>query len=109
MASLSPLLAGILERMKKMAMRIMRCCPKIRDKIDSELKKLNEEFERETINRTKGVPYVTSLPAQGIDRDEIIKLVERSVYLGKDMYQVLSPSLMNIHYLPIECRYTCLI
>ncbi|OXU26605.1 hypothetical protein TSAR_005548 [Trichomalopsis sarcophagae] len=73
---------SIYERMRKMAMRLLRCCPKIRDKIDGELKKLNEEFERETINRTKGVPYVTSLPAQGIDREQIIKLVERSVYLG---------------------------
>ncbi|XP_032457072.1 sphingosine-1-phosphate lyase isoform X2 [Nasonia vitripennis] len=72
----------IYERVRKMAMRLLRCCPKIRDKIDGELKKLNEEFERETINRTKGVPYVTSLPAQGIDREQIIKLVERSVYLG---------------------------
>jgi hypothetical protein len=79
----SPLHAGIVERAKKAAWKMARYIPAVRNKIDRELKRLNESFEEEAINRTKALPYITSLPSKGIDLDEILKLVESSVYLGK--------------------------
>ncbi|XP_011497779.1 PREDICTED: sphingosine-1-phosphate lyase [Ceratosolen solmsi marchali] len=73
---------SIVERIKKSALKMVRRIPAVRNKINSELKCLSESFEEEAINRTKALPYITSLPNQGIDLNEILKLVESSVYLG---------------------------
>ena len=65
-------------------LRLVRRVPAVREKIENEIERLREEFEQEMVRRSAGIPYVTRLPAEGIDREEILRLVERSVHLGKD-------------------------
>ena len=60
-----------------------RRIPSVREKIEREIGKLEAEFEENSISRTKGIPYWTALPAKGIDRQELLRLVERYVHLGK--------------------------
>ncbi|XP_058797826.1 sphingosine-1-phosphate lyase [Phymastichus coffea] len=69
-------------RARKLAMRMVRLLPAVRAKIDSEMKKLNEEFEAEAIERTKGLSYITTLPDSGMQRDHVLELVQRCVYSG---------------------------
>lgn len=61
----------------------MRRIPAVRDKIERETKALNRSFELDALKRMKGLPFVTDLPPKGVDSRDIVKQVERNVYLGE--------------------------
>lgn len=77
-----------MERGKKAAIRLARRIPAIRDRIERETKALNRSFELDALKRMKGLPFVTDLPQRGIDSRDIVKQVERNVYLGECCLQI---------------------
>lgn len=83
---------GVLERAKKLGIRVVRMWPSVRKEIDSKMKKLNEDFEIDQIKRTKGLDFITTLPEGGLPRGDILKLVERYVYAGESCCVVQLPS-----------------
>nr|CAD7402494.1 unnamed protein product [Timema cristinae] len=68
---------SLLSRGKKTAFRLARKIPMIARRIDSELDKINETFEKEVINRNQGNPYITTLPDKGKSHTEIVELVKQ--------------------------------
>nr|CAD7200204.1 unnamed protein product [Timema douglasi] len=73
---------SLLSRGKKTAFRLARKIPAIARRIDSELDKINETFEKEVINRNQGNPYITTLPDKGKSHAEIVELVKQYLKFG---------------------------
>nr|CAD7445349.1 unnamed protein product [Timema bartmani] len=73
---------SLLSRGKKTAFRLARKIPAIARRIDSELDKINETFEKEVINRNQGNPYITTLPDKGKSHTEIVELVKQYLKFG---------------------------
>lgn len=60
----------------------MRYVPSVRRQIDDEISKISSTLEGDVIKRTEGLKYFTKLPYNGINKEEIIDLVDRYVTLG---------------------------
>nr|CAD7461085.1 unnamed protein product [Timema tahoe] len=73
---------SLLSRGKKTAFRLARKIPAIARRIDSELDKINETFEKEVINRNQGNPYITTIPDKGKSHTEIVELVKQYLKFG---------------------------
>lgn len=77
------LILGVTQRVKKTVFRLAKLIPSIRKKIDTELQNVNDRFENETVEKTKHLKYITSLPVNKLSPDEIITLVRANLKLGK--------------------------
>jgi len=66
----------LVERVKKTVFRLARRIPSVRRKIEEEVKKVSEKLTEEMHDAVKGSAYVTSLPAKGWGRDDILKEVQ---------------------------------
>lgn len=73
---------GVPARIKKTFFRWIRFIPQVRQKIKSELDKLSDGLEKDTIKITHGLPYLTSLPAAPLKHDEILALLDSYLKLG---------------------------
>jgi hypothetical protein len=76
-------LLGLVTRGKKTVFKLARKIPVISQRIEHEMKKINETFEQEVINRNQGNPYITTLPTEGKSHHEIIQQVEQYLSFGK--------------------------
>lgn len=72
-------------RGKKTVFKLARKIPAISQRIEREMKKVNEGFEQEVIHRNQGNPYITTLPEKGKHRKEIIQQVEQYLSFGEWM------------------------
>ena len=79
------LFSGLVERVKKKCFKLARYIPSIRVKIDSELSKINDSFEKEALNRVKSIPFIVKLPKEGFSHDDVLKFVHECVQLGTDI------------------------
>lgn len=70
--------------MKKKGLKLARYIPAVRDKIDKELTKINEDFEEECVRRVKNVPFIVTLPKEGFTSEQVLKLVEQCTQLGEN-------------------------
>lgn len=57
----------------------------VRQKIDREISKIADDMERTIEERTSNMKYFVSLPADGVAKDEILKLIEE--YLNLSVYK----------------------
>lgn len=57
----------------------------VRQKIDQEMSKIADDMERTIEERTSNMKYFVSLPADGVAKDEILKLIEE--YLNLSVYK----------------------
>ncbi|RZB39694.1 sphingosine-1-phosphate lyase [Asbolus verrucosus] len=73
---------SIVQRAKKTVFRLAKLIPSIRKKIDKELKDVAESFEKDTIEKTKHLTYITSLPPDRLPADDILQLVRQNLKLG---------------------------
>lgn len=64
---------------RKIFFRLARKLPQIRKKIESELKKLDEDFKNDVEKRTKHLKFITSLPGQGLDDNRIMEIVSENL------------------------------
>lgn len=76
-------MTGVIERGKKRVFKLARCIPSIRDKINKELADISQTFEKDTLRRLNNLPFVLSLPKEGLSNEEILNKVKENVYLGK--------------------------
>lgn len=68
--------------MKEYFFKMIRYIPSVRRKIDDEISKISTSIEADVIKRTEGLKYFTKLPYNGMNKEEIIDLVDRYVTLG---------------------------
>lgn len=57
----------------------------VRQKIDREIAKISDDMEHTIEERTSNMKYFVSLPADGVSRDEILRLIEE--YLDLSVYK----------------------
>ncbi|XP_063237061.1 sphingosine-1-phosphate lyase [Bacillus rossius redtenbacheri] len=76
---------SLVSRGKRVAFRLARHIPAVARRIDSELSKINKDFQEEVIHRNEGNPYIVSLPEQGKTHREIVDMVK--LYLGFGDYR----------------------
>lgn len=69
-------------RLKKTFFRWIRRIPQVREKIKTELDKLENGFSQDAKKSTAGLPYLTSLPQAPLKPDEILALLDRYLKLG---------------------------
>lgn len=74
--------AGIWARSKKRLFKLARIIPSVRNRIDSELAKTEENFKNEVLKSTKGLDYLLKLPYDGMKSNEILKVLDRYLALG---------------------------
>lgn len=74
---------GLVTRGKKTVFKLARKIPVISQRIEHEMKKINETFEQEVIHRNQGNPYITTLPTEGKSHHDIIQQVEQYLSFGK--------------------------
>lgn len=59
-----------------------RIIPSVRNRIDSELAKTEENFKNEILKSTKGVDYILKLPYDGMNTNELLKVLDSYLALG---------------------------
>jgi hypothetical protein len=80
---------GLVTRGKKTVFKLARKIPVISQRIEHEMKKINDTFEQEVIHRNQGNPYITTLPKQGKRHQDIIQQVEQYLSFGKYKERVM--------------------
>lgn len=73
----------LLERGKKQLFKLARYIPSVRDKINTELVNINNNFEKDVVRRLKETSFIVHLPKEGLSSEEILNLVKQSIHLGK--------------------------
>ncbi|XP_054015674.1 sphingosine-1-phosphate lyase [Hylaeus anthracinus] len=73
---------SLIQRGKKQLFSLRNYIPAIRDKINEELNNINASFEKEALQRLQEVPFIVKLPNDGMEPDEILKIVKKCVQLG---------------------------
>lgn len=74
---------SLVTRGKKTVFKLARKIPVISQRIEHEMKKINETFEQEVIHRNQGNPYITTLPTEGKSHHDIIQQVEQYLSFGE--------------------------
>lgn len=77
--------ADLFEIAKKNFFQILRKIPFVSKKINEECQKVYELFEKEVKGRCEGLTYITSLPIEPLNSDEIINLVKNHTLRGKNV------------------------
>lgn len=70
------------ERLKKTFFKLLKLIPQIRKKIDTELNKVSESFEKDVRERTKHLKYITELPDKGATPERILQITDENLGLG---------------------------
>ncbi|XP_034239299.1 sphingosine-1-phosphate lyase [Thrips palmi] len=70
-------------RIKKSAFRLLRKIPAVRNKIDSELQKIQVSFSEDAKKRYQGKEFFYALPSKGQADSEIMKQVHEYLELGE--------------------------
>lgn len=73
---------GVLIRCKKTAFKLARLVPSIKKKLDEELERVAEGFQRDVQERTKGLNYITSLPEHGLNNEDLFNCLNQNLELG---------------------------
>lgn len=74
---------SLTSRTKKMAFRLCRKIPYISKKIDAELGKITDKFDKDAEERFKSLPFFTNLPSDGMKEEEIMNLIKDYLSIGK--------------------------
>lgn len=75
--------SAVTQRAKKHFFRLVKLIPSIRQKIENEMAKVSSGFEKDVLERTKNLQYITNLPASGISKDKLMELTQENLSLGK--------------------------
>lgn len=70
------------EKLKKVFFKLIKLIPQVREKIETELNKVSEGFEKDVRERTKQLKYITKLPAKGLGPDRILQITDENLGLG---------------------------
>lgn len=70
-------------RIKKSVFRILRKIPAVKNKIDTELNKIQASFSEDAKKRYQGKEFFHALPSKGQADTEIMKQVHEYLELGK--------------------------
>lgn len=73
----------LLERGKKQLFKLARYIPSVRDKINTEIDNINNNFEKDVVRRLKETSFIVHLPEKGLNSEEILNLVKQCIHLGK--------------------------
>lgn len=73
---------NIKDRVKKQFFRTLKMIPHFQNKIEEEMGKVGDDFEKSVLDRTNKVDYITSLPQKGYGHNEIIKILEENLHLS---------------------------
>lgn len=73
---------AIINRLKRTFFKYVKLIPSIRRKIESEMDKVNTEFERDMSSKTAHLKYFTTLPEKALSSTEILKIVDDVLSLG---------------------------
>lgn len=74
---------GLYNRSKNYFFRLGRKIPFVKRKIEEELAKIADSFEKDVNNRCEGVPYVVELNEKGMDVKTILQAVDANLGLGE--------------------------
>lgn len=77
------LFLDVIPRLKKAFFKFVKLIPHVRKKIDSEMSKLSEGFEKDVSERTKSLKYITKLPKEGLSTSQVLQVTNENLGLGK--------------------------
>lgn len=75
--------ADVKQRIKKAFFRLIKLIPQVRKKIETEMTKVSQTFEKDVQERTKDLKYITKLPEKGFSPDRILQITDENLSLGK--------------------------
>lgn len=67
----------------------------MRQKIETELSKVSEGFEKDVRERTKHLKYITKLPAKGLNQDKIMQITDENLGLGMCIFNFIVSYLLK--------------
>ncbi|KAK0096393.1 hypothetical protein PV326_005629 [Microctonus aethiopoides] len=70
------------ERGRKKIFQLARYIPSIREKVERELNSLNDTFEKESLDRLKNAKFITKLPEQGLNNDQVMEHIKNLMQIG---------------------------
>ncbi|XP_026476712.1 sphingosine-1-phosphate lyase-like isoform X1 [Ctenocephalides felis] len=73
---------GIKTRLLKSLFKWAKKIPYVKKRIDDELNKISAQFDKDIQKRMQDVPYITTLPEQGLSDEEIVKMAKSYLNLG---------------------------
>lgn len=74
---------GIVASSKKRFFKLVKQLPFVKRKIEAEMNKVSEEFEKSVDDINKVISYTKRLPASGLEINEIHTILEKNLGLGK--------------------------
>lgn len=74
---------GITSRAKKRIFKYVRYIPYVKQKIEKELYKFDNDFKKSTIERSGGLDFILTLPEIGLSANEVLAKVDQYIDLGK--------------------------
>lgn len=82
-----------------------RLIPMVRQKIDGEIAKIADDMERTTHERTSNMKYFVALPADGVAKDDILKLMEDYLNLSEYKWKEGRVSGAIYNFNPELCKF----
>ncbi|KAI4457739.1 sphingosine-1-phosphate lyase 1 [Holotrichia oblita] len=77
----------IVNRIKRTFFKYIKLIPSVRRKIESEMDKVNTEFEQDMSSKTAHLKYFTTLPEKALSSTEILEIVDDVLSLGSYDYK----------------------
>lgn len=72
----------VIPRVKKAFFKFVKLIPHVRRKIESEMDKISEGFEKDVSDRTKSLKYITTLPKKGLSPSQVLEATNENLGLG---------------------------
>lgn len=91
------MILAIIKRAKKRVFKLARHIPSVSRKIQSELDKVEKQFEDEMSNFGKDMGYITVLPENSISAEEVMTKLDAYLKLGEN--EIFCYKIANINFL----------
>ncbi|XP_044259520.1 sphingosine-1-phosphate lyase [Tribolium madens] len=73
---------SVTQRAKKTVFKLAKLIPSVREKFETELAKVSESFEKDIVEKTKHLTYITKLPEKKLTAEQILNCVEENLKVG---------------------------
>lgn len=74
---------SIAQRSKKTFFRLCKKIPYIKKQIDLKMSEVEDELNKDTIEKTKRYSYIIDLPQERLSKEEIMKIISQNLNLGE--------------------------
>lgn len=65
-----------------MVFRLARCIPSVKQELNEKMKDIADGFTRDVQERTSHIKYITTLPKNGLNNENVLDVLKENLNLG---------------------------